>query len=298
MWAFTSRTTAPVSPGNTVRDDLLHAFMDRYVPAPEAPAPAPPADFAQRAAQYAGEYQMARANFSTPEKLIVLLQALNVNATPEGELVATMGGQAMAYVEVDEHLFQNVLQPDDQVVFLTGEGGEVTGLVREGMAPLIFVKAPAYRTSGFNALLLGSCLLLSLSALIGWPVTFIKRRGKLYGETWLPRVARFVGAGFALLTLVFVIGFFAVFGDMDPAYGVPNIFFGPTATFTALFRMLPVVVILGIGVLVFAVLAWLGVGHGREGYWPLGARLHYTALAISVVVMFWLLSFWRIWGGL
>ncbi len=283
--------------GNTVREDLLRAFMDRYFPGAEAPEPEPPADFAERAARYVGEYHMARANFSTPEKLIVLLQALQVTATPDNHLVVSFGGQSQTYVEIALDVFQNVLDLDTRITFFSLDNGDLA-VQMEGLSPLAFVKAPFHATTGFHLLLLLGSLLLALSVLIGWPIAFINRRGKLYGERWLPRIARFVGAGFALLTLVFIIGFFAVFGDLDPAYGVPNIFFGLTPTFLALNRLLPVVLILGVGVVIFAALAWIGVGNRGKPYWRLGGRVHYTALAIAAAAVLWLLSFWRLWGGM
>ena len=286
------------APGNAVRDDLLYAFMNRYFPAPETVMPEPPADFAERAAQYEGEYQMARANFSSPEKILLIMQALQVSATPENTLMVTMGGQPRSYVEIAPQTFQNVLNADDRAVFITDEAGDVTGVQVEGLAPLAFVKAPFYATSSFNLMLLVSSVLFCLTALLSWPIAFIARGVKLVGASRWPRVARFWAAGFALLTIIFVLGFFAVFGNLDPAYGVPEIFFGPTPTFTVLMTLLPILLILGAGVLVFTLLAWFGVGNRRRGYWTVGARLHYTTLAFSALAMVWLLSFWQILGGM
>jgi hypothetical protein len=138
-------------------------------------------------------------------------------------------------------------------------------------------------------------VLVCLSALIGWPIAFLARRARFYGDTWPPRVARFVGAGFALLALLYVVGFFGIFGDMDPVYGVPKIFFGPTPAYTALIALTPVLLILGIGVIAFAVLAWAGIGNKGRAYWTLGARLHDTVLAGAVAVVFWLLVYWQVW---
>jgi hypothetical protein len=281
--------------GNAVRDDLLGAFMDRYFAAPDVPTTERPADFAERAERYVGEYHMARANFSSPEKLLQLMQALQIRATPDNTLLTSMAGQTKAYVEIAPDTFQNVLNAKDRVVFFFDDKGEVTGLQLEGLAPLTFVEAPFHATFGFSLLLLMTSMLLCLATLLGWPIAFVKRRGRLYGDRWLPRVARLVGAGFALLAVLYVIGFSGVFGDMDPAYGVPKIIFGPTPAFSALTALTPVLLILGSGVLVFAVLAWAGIGNiEHKAYWTLGARLHYTALVGAVVVVVWLLSYWRI----
>jgi CubicO group peptidase (beta-lactamase class C family) len=286
-------------PGNTARDDLLGAFMDRYFPAPESPALERPAGFAERAGRYVGEYHMARANFSSPEKLLRLFQSLQITATPDNTLLASMAGQTKAYVEVAPDTFQNVLNAQDRVVFLSDDRGKVTGLQVEGLAPIAFVKAPFYATSRFNLLLLAGSMLLCLATLIGWPIAFVARRAKLYGDRWLPRIARFAAAGFSLVAIVSTIGFLGVFGDMDPAYGVPRILFGPTPAFVAVMNLALVLLVLGISVLVFAVLAWAGIGNdGRKAYWTLGARLHYTALAAVVAAIFWLMSYWRIWGGM
>jgi CubicO group peptidase (beta-lactamase class C family) len=289
---FVSYSSSGV-PGNTARDDLLGAFMDRYFPVSEAPTIEGRAD--TNVGRFAGEYHMARANFSSVEKLMQLFQTVQIAAKPDNTLLVNALGQTKAYAEVAPDTFQNVLNPDDRVFFFTDEAGEVTGLQVQGLAPIAFVKVPFHATSSFNLLLLAISVLLCLSALIGWPIAFAARRGRLTGSRWLPRVSRFVAAGFALLVVVFVIGFFGVFGDMDPAYGVPRIFFGPTPTFIALNALTPVLLVLGIGVLVLAVLAWIGIGNdGRQAYWTVGARVHYAALAGAAVVLFSLLSYWQI----
>jgi len=141
-------------------------------------------------------------------------------------------------------------------------------------------------------------VLLCLSALIGWFIAFVARRARLYGDTWLPRVARFVGAAYALCATAFAIGFSDIFGDMDPAYGVPKVFFGPTPAYTMLITVMWILLILSVGVLASAVLAWVGIGNRRKPYWTFGARLHYTALAGAVAAVFWLLSYWQVWGGM
>ncbi len=284
-------------PGGDVRTALLNAFMDRYYPVNTPAAPTPPADFTTRAGRYLGEYHLARNNYSSPEKLVMLFQALQISATPENTLQVAFGGETKQYVEIAPDMFRNVYEPDDRLLFLTDDKGHVTQLLSDGLAPLAFIKAPATATGGFHLLLLLGSLLLCLSALITWPIAFIRRRGKLYGETWPPRAARLCAGLFALLALIFVIGFFNVFGDMDPAYGVPQIFFGPTPALIGLTRLLPVVLLLGLGVIVFTVLAWPGIGNGRKAYWKLFGRLHYSAIAVAAGVLFWLLLYWKILGG-
>jgi len=286
------------TPGNTVRDDLLGAFMDRYFAAPKAPTTARPSDFAERAGRYVGEYRMARANFSSVEKLLQLLLARQITATPDNTLLVHMEGETRAYVEIAPDTFQNVLNANDRVVFMSDDRGEVTGLQVEGIAPFAFVKVPFYATSSFHLLILAGSVLLCLSALIGWFIAFVARRARLYGDTWLPRVARFVGAAYALCATAFAIGFSDIFGDMDPAYGVPKVFFGPTPAYTMLITVMWILLILSVGVLASAVLAWVGIGNRRKPYWTFGARLHYTALAGAVAAVFWLLSYWQVWGGM
>ena len=50
--SFNSLDRTPTNPG--ARVELLHAFLDRYYPVPDSPAPQPPVDFQQRAGSFTG----------------------------------------------------------------------------------------------------------------------------------------------------------------------------------------------------------------------------------------------------
>jgi hypothetical protein len=48
--------------------------------------------------------------------------------------------------------------------------------------------------------------------------------------------------------------------------------------------------VLGIGVLIFAFLAW------KKKYWTVYGRLHYSLILLSGLVFLWLLNYWNLLG--
>ncbi|MEW5786126.1 MAG: serine hydrolase domain-containing protein [Bacillota bacterium] len=99
---------------------LLEVFMDRYFPAPAPAAPEPLADHRERAQIYRGEYHLSRANFTTVEKLMALLQAVRVSVNADGELLISLMGDIKRFVEIEPGLLRS-LDSDDLVVARSDE---------------------------------------------------------------------------------------------------------------------------------------------------------------------------------
>jgi CubicO group peptidase (beta-lactamase class C family) len=276
--------------GSAARVELLAAFMDRAYPAPE-PAPlSPPADFESRIGLYTGEYHMARANFTTMEKLLALLQAIRVSPGPEGHLVVSGFGEPQAYVEVEPGLLRRTMG-EDSLIFIIEEGAVTTALM-DDMPPLMLIRAPWYATMTFTAVLMIGGLVLLLLSLIVWLAASIAIRR--HAPEKLPvrgaRLARWLVAGLFLLSLLFLTGFLGVMSDVDPAFGVPGVFFDEAQGLDAVLLLPYGIALLAVGMVVMAVMGWI------KGYWGRLGRLHYTLLAAVAAGWVWFFAYWRLFG--
>ncbi len=269
--------------GSSVGAAVFRAFMDRYYPAAPQPAPAPAADFTARAAQYAGDYYLARSNFTTFEKFISLTTPVNVRVDEQGNLFVNMAGEVTQYAEVEPGLLQSRDHPDARLVLK-----EVDGQVYlHPSSPFVFIKAPGHRALGLHLLILFGGALLCLGTVLGWGISFGRGLMKREARPWPARLARLTAGLFGLAYLAFLVLLGVAFGDVDPAYGVPRIFFGAPAWFGLVAGLPNVVGLLGVGVAGFTVLAWW------KGYWTLSGRVFYTGLALAGAAILWSLAYWN-----
>lgn len=270
--------------GAPVASAVLRAFMDRYYPAPDQPAPAPAADFAARAGQYAGDYYLSRSNFTTFEKFITLTTPVNVRIDEQDNVVVNVMGETTQYVEVEPGLLQSREHPDQRLALK-----EIDGQVYlYSSSPFVFIKAPWERGLGLHLLILFGGALLYLGTLVGWGISFV--RGLIRREVRpLPaRLARLAAGLFGLAFLGFLVLLGAVFGDVDPAYGVPRIFFDAPDWFGLVANLPNLIGLLGVALLAFAGVVWW------KRYWTLAGRLCYTALTAWAWAILWSLSYWNL----
>jgi len=291
--------------GAEVPNRVLRAFLDRYYPLDAQPALTPTADFASRAEKYAGEYYKSRNNFTTFEKIAILVNPPNSASVSVDEQNNVVINKLSQYVEVEPGLLINREHPDVRLV-MKEENGQVylyTSLD-------VYIKTPWYGSMGLHLLIFVGNALLFLGVLIGWTISFFSgliRRGprplsispirnRLTGfisamRANLPgslfRLARMTSGLFGLVFLTFMILFFAVLDDVNPAYGVPNFIF-ESPPLPGIVVNLPVVLgVLGIAMLVFTLVVWW------KRYWTPGGRLFYTFLTISASALLWALMYWN-----
>lgn len=270
--------------GAMLGDAVLRAFMDRYYPSDVAAAPQPPDDFASRIAPYLGAYTLTRSNFTNFEKIISLLTPINATLTEEGYLLVSVGGQMTQYVEVEPGLLQARYNPDNQMVYRTTADGQPV-LLPPG--PFALLKAPWYAGVGLHGLLLVGGLLLFLGALIGWTVTFVANLRRGEPQPRGARLARLAAALFGLLFLVFAVGFLGVFLNIDPAYGVPTVFFSTPPLLNTIMALPLPMLAAALTMLLFTFLAW------RNQWWRPRSRLHYTLLTTLALSITWSLYYWN-----
>ncbi len=281
--------------GASIPTPVMQSFMDRYFPAPLPPAPAPPADFAVRAARYAGEYYPSRTSYTSAEKFIRLTQVMQVSATDDGYLLVNFQGNVDRFVEVAPHLFRNVLR-DEVLVFDVDASGEVVGIFFENAPAFPFIKAAFYESTGFHALLLGGTIVLFIISAVGWIVAWFVNRRQREARPLPAIAARWWAVAFGVLTLTFLVALGAVMTP-HPAYGVPEAFFGITPALNRIMLLPFAIVTLAAGLVAFTVVAWLGVGNAGKPYWSFLGRLHYTLLALLSLSVVWEMFYWRMLSG-
>ncbi len=262
--------------------DVLQGFFDRYYPAGSPVTPEPMAGYQERASGYAGTYYSTRTAFTTIEKIVGgLSQQYDVTANPNG----TISIVGHTFVETQPGYFEE-LNGTVKMVFRDSPDGSTRYLFidsdPEGGS---LVKAEWYQTMSFHLALLALCLLVFLSALIAWPVSWLLRRRKKAATSRDQVIAKWVAAVACVLNIGFVIGFMLLLtmAYNDLAYGVP----------LALLVVLTIPILaalLTIGAIGFAALAWY------RRYWSLPGRIHYTIVAIALAAFLWFLNFWNLLG--
>jgi CubicO group peptidase (beta-lactamase class C family) len=270
--------------GALVAEQVVEAFIDRYYPPPAAQSLVPSADFADRAGQYAGAYHLSRSNFTTFEKVTRLFMPVSVWLTEDQRVMVNMGGSPTAFIETEPGLLVDAEHPDNRLV-LKQDGGQVS-LVPA--MPFVFFKTPWHGRFELHLFILIGGALLFLIALIAWVVSFIKGLRLRQPRPLPARLARLTGGLFALVFLGFLVVFGALLGTVDPAYGVPAVFFGAPPALDVLLQMPLLLAVLGALMLVFAVAAWF------KGYWNAGARLAYSLLALFALAVVWSLAYWNL----
>lgn len=273
--------------------DLFQNFMDRYFPRENGTElPQPSADARARANDFLGEYHPTRMSFTTGDRFIGLLQATSVDIDEHGYLLVNVLGEPQQFVEVDAGLYQNRESGTglaDTLAFVTGPD-ERPLLV---MGAATFSKAPWYGTVSFIGAVFAASLLLTVATLFGWLFASLwrllkrNRHRRRLRSRFSPaaKVARLAAVVFSLVTLGFLLGMLAIFSDIDPAYGVPNIIFGVIPPGLHIVFLFPwILVPLSGGMVLFTVLAW------KNGYWTFGGRLHYSLFTASSCALVWVLA--------
>ena len=278
--------------GTLARFHLVQAFLQRYFPERKQPQPAPAPEFLQRAEKYTGVYYPARMNVTGIEKILSLLQPVQVQTTAGGLLsVAGLIGSTPTYwVEHSPHLFEpfsenlphNVtllFQPDDQ------DATQIQYLFFEQSA---YIKQPPYASPTLHFTLLGVSLLAFLSIIVALPAGALTHRRYQRAAPQLiapqpppAHAARWLAWALALVNLVFLVGFVLIVGDLN------NVVFGLPPILQALLLLPSVSAVLWLSTASFTVLAWL------KRYWTLWGRIVYTLFAVIALAYLMFLWFWN-----
>ncbi len=270
------------------REALFTAFMDRYYPAPAAAELVPPPGSAGRAATFAGEYIPNRANFSTAEKLFSILSTVRVAADEDGYLLVNMFGYPQQFVEIEPGVYDSRYTEGtrliNRVVFVDREGRL---MMLPGGPTLNTTMAPWYGSRTLAGLLIGTNLVLILSAIAAWIYVFAKRliRREKDVAPKLTLAARLAVVIYALLMIILLSGLLGALANIDPAYGVPRIFLEGSDALRSLLIIPYLIALATLAMLGFTILAWL------KKYWTIGGRIHYTGITLSSFGFIWFMLY-------
>jgi hypothetical protein len=290
---------------------LLQAFLDHYFPAPKETRPSPPAGFAKRISQVSGTYWTTRRSSTTWAKLLVLGTGVSVSDGGNGRLAI---GHTM-FAEVAPWVFHQV-DGQETVVIRADPNGML--MLRSGDPVDAFIKVAWYDTPSFHLGLIVACTLIFLSALLLWPLGFVRRamrRGapsKMSGRKadfegaqappqakpgkpplsrWglLPGLSSWLAGALCALNVLFLILLLLfLFGQVTVSK--PGYLLGVPPLLTTLFVLALVSAVLAVGSVVGAILAWWG------RFWSAGWRVHYTLVALAALAFTWELVYWNLLG--
>ncbi|MGB7539655.1 MAG: serine hydrolase domain-containing protein, partial [Anaerolineales bacterium] len=261
-------------------DEMLQAFFDRYYPASAAPASPPSANPDRPARQFAGWYKPVRSSSTTLEKIVTLISALPMTALDDG----TLEFVGRKWTAVDSLLYRQT-DGKELMAFLPGERGAAA---YAAIGVSAFEKIPWYETPGFNLIFLGCCLLVLVTAPIGWLASSIHRRLGKQPQIMPPaasRAARWAaGIGSGLCVMFIAAVGISLMGDISEfVYGIP-------LGFRLLMAVPFAIAALTAAALVLAVAAW------KNRNWSFWGLVHYTLVAAAMTGVLWFANTWNLLG--
>lgn len=270
--------------GVNLVEPVIDAFYDHYYPQ-EAISLTPDRDFASRSAIYSGSYMLSRSNFTTFEKLFSRMNPITITIDEQQNVLLSYGGSVNQFVETEPGLLVNRSDPDFRLVLIQREGQTIL----ETGAPFVFIKTAWYDSISLHALIFLGSGFLFLATMITWAVSLtgsLKRREKQSPlASWLPRLAAVL---FGLVLLVLMFGMAGTFLDINPAFGVPGIYFGIPESLSVLLVMPVVLGILALVMVIFSILSW------TMKYWSAGGRIFYSLLTVLALAVVWGLIYWNL----
>jgi len=261
------------------------AFFDHYYPAPAVDPIQPPADFAERAARFAGSYRLTRSSYTTLEKITGLMGGtVEISNSGDGGLLFTTPWGEWRFVEVEPLYFRQV---DGQfaLVFREDDRGRITHMFANVTPMFAFEKLNWYETPGFNMALALGCVLMFLSMILVASIRFIRNRRLSSDANSAPRgarVAQRIILAISVLNLLFVVGT-ALWGNPLPVFGISMIY-------KIVLGLGVLSAALTVGALVYTALAW------KAGYWGVAFRTYYTLVTVAAVAFVWFLNYWNLLG--
>ncbi len=269
--------------GGLVTQTVYEAFLDYYFPQ-ESKTLTPTSDFGERAEKYTGQYGMSRSNFTSFEKIVsALMGGITITVDQDDSVLVHFGGRTRRYVEVEPGLLINLEDQADRLVLKEVDGH----ITIHTNAPFVFLKSRWYEhLAVFGFIFLGGLLLFLIMA-VRWLGLFFRQRNDGQPSPLSLRLFRVFASLFGIGLLIFLSGLVLTLSDINPAYHVPNIYFGSPSGFEAL-MVLPAVLMVVAGLLLFLVIAvWLK----KEG--SVSVRVGYSLMTLMSLVIIWALGFWN-----
>jgi CubicO group peptidase (beta-lactamase class C family) len=267
-------------------DRFMRTFLDRYYPVPAFTLEAPPAGWAERAAEYEGRYRMLRRSHTTFEKLLTLVMQTTVAAGDNGDIIVQSLTGTERMWEMEPGLFRST-DSFVQAGFIRAESTGSPIVYLSSMPPAPVEKVGVAASPGFHLVLLAFWLLTFLSILAVMPVRYILQRkvaelGPLRGpERWL----RWTALAVSVLAFTFLISFLAAVSDIETFLS------GETEAALRFALVFPILALVpGVAVMAGALVAY------RRRLWGAWGRAYFVMLALAVIVFAAQLHYWNLLG--
>jgi len=264
--------------GGRTSVDLERAFFKHYYPA-ELPVVKPPADAAKRNARYAGSYRTLRHSYTKFEKVFSAFGDDEVTAMPDGTLLmGDIFGKPARWVEVGDGVFR-MQDYDAFAAFKGDDGGRATHVV--GLfPPIVSSRIGWYESGKLHGFIVGIGVLLFITILVS--AIRQRRADRELGQLRWARPTLALSGGLLLLFLI-VIAMILAGGFEGLIYKIP-----PSLYFALTLPLLAVPLAL--------LAAWFTFRVWSAGTWTLGARVHYSLAAVSVLAFLLILNYWNLLG--
>jgi len=264
--------------GGRTSVDLERAFFKHYYPA-ELPVVKPPADAAKRNARYAGSYRTLRHSYTKFEKVFSAFGDDVVTAMPDGTLLmGDIFGKPARWVEVGDGVFR-MQDYDAFAAFKGDDGGRATHVV--GLfPPIVSSRIGWYESGKLHGFIVGIGVLLFITILVS--AIRQRRADRELGQLRWARPTLALSGGLLLLFLI-VIAMILAGGFEGLIYKIP-----PSLYFALTLPLLAVPLAL--------LAAWFTFRVWSAGTWTLGARVHYSLAAVSVLAFLLILNYWNLLG--
>lgn len=255
---------------------FVQGFYDEFFPR-AVPHIAPPADFADRAGKYAGNYNSWRGSFNGVEALLRALGTMTVSPMPDNTL---MIGDTR-YVEVEKNLFRAV---DDytQVAFQEDSDGKITGFAFDGLGVMQFYPAPFYETASFTFTMLGLSVVVFAAVMLRLAYQWSGYRASVGVAKNAHRASIAIAATNMLIFIVIII---TVSGGIQP-----------------LMYEIPTILKVGLVLPLLAMLAAFYHAYLAAQIWRSGllgsvlARIRYSLVTAFGLFLVWFYYYWNLLG--
>ncbi|WP_416875466.1 serine hydrolase domain-containing protein [Kitasatospora sp. SC0581] len=261
--------------GGWATQQVLTAFLDRFLPAPPAAATAP---LTGGLDAYAGDYRSTRTSHADLTRAAALMASPHVTAehgrlTVTGPVTRDPEAAETHWEQLEPGLFRQV-GGTARIAFQRAADGTLT-LLTDADPTIAYQRLAWYQAPGpHQAVAVGSLAVLALT-LLGWPVAAAVRLARRRGRADRPAV-RLLGwtAGALLLAAT---GCFALLTADANALN-QTLFLGDSPLLTVVPALVVTALALSPVMALCTVLAW------RGRWWNLFGRLHYTGLTLAVLL--------------
>lgn len=260
--------------GAKARIDLLKAFMAKYLKpdAVDRPEPVTPHG---NASLLSGSYLDIRTNFSTPEKLMTLLNPVDVVMINDHTLL--FGDNA--WIETEPMVFRNS-ESMEILVFRKNEGGRYV-MFRGNNPTTAYIKLSTIRTPAFQKAFIAICFILFVSAVLLWPLGIFRvqrSKSEISALSILAGTILWLGCA---ISSYFIYSLYRIITQYGFSFGLPD---GMHCLLNLSYIILFSAVILFL--MLFAV--W------KRSCWTPLLRYYYSLIAVFLILFTWWLGYWNL----